>query len=368
MSQCQLQPSRQAYPLRAGSWEDIYNDYNSWEEIYNTFDAWQVIGSIPKVFVWDGQGWQELYDAAIASTLETEIRQLSYLISLTATKTEVDQLSGEITTFAATLEIQAQQIEEAVSAVNTKASTYVMYADPRTAYTVTLGDIWIKNPEGTDTWEEIYDNYASWQEVYNTFDAWKDFIGDETYVWDGEKWILTSDRAEQIDQRTAIIETSKEVTILAETTATLQGEQLNLSAMMIVANDRIAQEVTRATTAEGGKIDKTSQLQTADAIVQQAVSEAATSASATYLAKTTAYQSAEAIVTEAVRQAGQLAANGYIQKTSAYQDAASIVSAAETYTNGQLENYSTRTQTSEEISSYVGQHAYNKVSLACCSP
>ena len=348
--------------LPSGSWEDIYNDYNSWEEIYNTFDAWQVIGSTPKVYVWDGQGWQELYDANIASTLETEIEQLANQITLLATKTQVNELEGDVSAFAATLAIQAEQIEQAVSAVNTKASTYVMYFDPRTLYTVTLGDIWIKQPQGADTWEDIYDNNDSWEEVYNTYDAWKDFIGDETYVWDGSKWVLTSDRAEQINQSTVITETASAVTVLAETTATLQGEQLNLSAMLIVANDRIAQEVARATTAEGGKIDKTSQLQTADAIVQQAVSEAATSASATYLAKTTAYQSADAIVSEAVRQAGQLAANGYIQKTTAYQDAASIVSAAERYTNGQLQNYSTSTQTSEEISSYVGQHAYNKVS------
>jgi len=451
--------------LPSGTWEDIYNDYATWQEIYNTFDAWQVIGSIPKVFVWDGQGWQELYDANISSTLETEIQQLSYLISLTATKTEVDRLSGEITTFAATLEIQAQQIEAAVSAVNTKASTYVMYDDPRTVHTVTLGDIWIKNPEGTDTWEAIYDNYASWQEVYNTFDAWKDFIGDETYVWDGEKWILTSDRAEQIDQRTAITETSTAVTILAETTATLQGETISLSAQLTVANDRITQEVQRATTAEGGKISKTQQYQTADEIYSAAVAQAAAEAGGLYVTQTTSLQTATDILTEATRQSSELMANGYLAKsptyasvqdildeasdladaaavtaknasiaksgqlitadaivnysiagvdnipvfststaytkgslvvyagniykfkvnhsaggwnanqvdqvglgssyiaqTEQYQTADMIYSAAKNYADGQLANYSTITQTAEEIAAYVGSHAYGLIS------
>ena len=451
--------------LPSGTWQDIYNDHDSWQEIYNTYDAWQVIGSTPKVFVWDGQGWQELYDAAIASTLETEIRQLSYEISLRATKTEVDQLSGDVSTFAAELSVQAQEIETAVSAVNTKASTYVMYADPRTAHTVTLGDIWVKNAENVDTWEAIYDNFASWQEVYNTFDAWKDFIGDETYVWDGEKWILTSDRAEQIDQRTAITQTSTAVSILAETTATLQGETISLSAQLTVANDRITQEVQRATTAEGGKISKTQQYQTADEIYSAAVADAATAAGNTYVTKTTVLQSATDILTEATRQSGELMANGYLAKTptytsvqdilneagdladaaattaknasiaksgqlitadaivnysiagvdnlpvfntstyyakgtlvvyagqiykftanhaagnwnagqvtlvglgssyiaqtSSYQTADAIVTAAKSYVDGQLANYSTTTQTSEEISAYVGSHAYGIVS------
>ena len=52
----------------------------------------------------------------------------------------------------------------------------------------------------------------------------------------------------------------------------------------------------------------------------------------------------------------------YIAKTSTYQTAASIVSAAQTYTNGQLANYSTTVQTSTLIANYVTDNTYGKVS------
>lgn len=52
----------------------------------------------------------------------------------------------------------------------------------------------------------------------------------------------------------------------------------------------------------------------------------------------------------------------YIAKTSTYQTAASIVSAAQTYTNDKLTNYSTTVQTSTLIANYVTDNAYGKVS------
>ena len=102
----------------------------------------------------------------------------------------------------------------------------------------------------------------------------------------------------------------------------------SLSANLTVANDRITAEVQRASTAEAGKIDKTSQYQDASSIVTEAVSQSASSASGLYIAKTTTYQDAGSIVTEAVRQSASAASGLYIEKTTSYQDAGSIVSEA----------------------------------------
>lgn len=108
----------------------------------------------------------------------------------------------------------------------------------------------------------------------------------------------------------------------------------------------------------GNKISKTAQYQTADSIVTAAVSQAATSASQTYIAKTTTLQTADAIVTEATTQAATSASQTYIAKTSTYQDAASIVTAAEGYTDGLLISYSTTSQMNDAIQLYVTNNAY----------
>ena len=318
-----------------GSWQEIYNSFASWNEIYNTVSTWQVLGSIPIMWVWDGRRFQQMYDALLPTTMETEIQQLWDQISLRATKASVDLLSGEVTEFSAELSVMADEIESAVSTVNAKAASFVMWNDPRNAYSVSLGDVWVKRDENFcdgSTWQDVYDNFASWQALYSSHTAWADMLGDRTYVWNGSEWIETSNRAEEIYQRTLIDQTSTSVSILAETTATIEGELYSLNANLTVANDRITAEVNRATSAEGGKIDKTSQYQTADAIVSEAVSEAVTqagtAASGAYIAKTTQYQDASSIVSEAVRQADSSAGSTYIAKTTSYQTADSIVSEA----------------------------------------
>lgn len=67
------------------------------------------------------------------------------------------------------------------------------------------------------------------------------------------------------------------------------------------------------------------------------------------ISKTTAYQTADSIVTAAVSQAATSASQTYIAKTSTYQDAASIVTAAEGYTDGLLISYSTTSQMNDAI-------------------
>ena len=258
--------------LPDATWQDVYDNYSSWQEIYDTVSTWQVLGGIPKMLVWDGRHWQEMYDALLPVTMETQIEQLADAINLRATRTEVDLLSGEVSEFRSELTIQADQIESAVSAVNTKASTYVMWADPRTVYTVTLGDIWLKQDENLQSWQDVYDNYSSWNDIYNTYDEWEDLLGSATYVWNGEEWVLTADRASEISSSTRITQTEKSITLMADQQATFQGELISLSSRLSVTASQISAEVQRATGAEGTLQSKTQFLMTSGLITLDAFS------------------------------------------------------------------------------------------------
>ncbi len=344
-------------PVSDQTWNDVQE--MTWAEVSSY--TWEQIAGQYRMYTWTGTEWRILFDNMIISELATEIEQNAYAITLKADQSQVDTLSGDVSAFAAQLEVQSQAISAAVSSVNRKSANYVQLTDPSMDSGVTLndGDTWSKSA-GNGTWNGVA-NYT-WNQVAAL--TWDELAGASVYTWDGtnERWIKTSDYGMESVNRSLLEMTDRQVQLMVQE-QTLIGAQVNTNtAQLTIVSDRITQEVTRATNAEGGKIDKTTQYQTADEIVAEAVSEAATSAGNTYLAKTSSYQTADAIVTEAVRQAGVLAANGYIQKTSTYQDAASIVNAAETYTNGQLANYSTTTQTSTMISAYVGENAYGKVS------
>ena len=252
-------------------WKDVYDSCDDWEDVYNSFDDWQTLCAVDRMYVWTGVEWKEMYDADLPNSLQTEINQLASEITLKASMADVSLLADEVTEFSAQLTIQAQEIQSAVSAVNLKAASYVMQADPRTAYTVSVGDIWIKW-DGTTDWETVYDNYADWEEVYNTFDDWSELTGSKSYVWNGIVWVETSDRAGEIYQRTLIDQTINQVTILAEAAAQLGDELIHTQASITVTNSAIAQEVSRAMTAENAKLDKTSTYQTADSIVNAAKS------------------------------------------------------------------------------------------------
>ena len=255
--------------IPTGTWQDVLNDYATWNEIYSTVGTWQTLGGIPKMFIWDGRYWQEMYDAYLPTTVQTEIQQLADQIALRATVTEVNALGEEVEAFGAELTIQAQQIQSAVSSVNAKTATYVMMVDPRTAYTVTIGDTWILS-DGVLNWQDVADEYSTWNEVLETYGTWLEILGSKTFVWNGSDWIETSDRASEVWQKTLIDQNAVSISLIADTTAVLEGEVYNLNAMLVVANNAISAEVSRATTAEGGKLDKTSSYQTADSIVTAA--------------------------------------------------------------------------------------------------
>ena len=252
-------------------WKDVYDSFDDWEEVYDSFDDWQTLCAVDRMYVWTGVEWKEMYDADLPNSLQTEIEQLANEITLKASMADVSLLADEVTEFSAQLTIQAQEIQSAVSAVNLKAASYVMQADPRTAYTVSVGDIWIKW-DGTTDWETVYDKYADWEEVYNTFDDWSELTGSKSYVWNGVVWVETSDRAGEIYQRTLIDQTINQVEILAEAAAQLGDELIHTQASITVTNSAIEQEVSRAMTAENAKLDKTSTYQTADSIVNAAKS------------------------------------------------------------------------------------------------
>lgn len=253
--------------LSDSTWQDIYDNFATWQVIFDDISTWQIIGGMPIMYVWDGIKFQLMYDSLLPTTVETQIQQLSDEIMLRATKAEMDEVTHQVTEFSAQLTIQADEIEAAVSAVNTKASTYIMLPDPRSAYNVSLGDIWVKHDDYFQTWQLILDHYNTWQEIYDTHDAWKDGLGDETYVWNGSEWVMTSDRASEIIYNTKFIQTETQFSLIATQQAQFQNQLISLNAELTVTAQQIRADVSRM---ENGKIDKTSSYQTADAIVAAA--------------------------------------------------------------------------------------------------
>ena len=337
-------------PIDDNTWNDIA-EY-TWEELASW--TWEQVAGKYRMYVWTGEKFKILYDNMIVGQMQTEIDQNAYAITLKANQSAVDVLSGEVSDFAATLEVQAQAITAAVSAVNAKTANYVQLTDPQLDSGITLntGDTWTRsvgnnwNSVGTHTWNELAS--LTWDEV----------AGAAVYVWNGSAWIPTDSYGAIVNNRTQIEEDAKKITLLAEEQLTMGDQVSRNTAQISLTATQITQEVQRATNAENGKIDKTTQYQTADSIVTEAVSQAASSASGLYLAKTSTYQTPDSIVTEAVRQSYNAAEGSYLKKTSTYQTAESIVSAAQSYTNGQLTSYSTTTQTSTMISQYVTDNAY----------
>ena len=337
-------------PIEDNTWSEI-GEY-TWDELANW--TWDYVMGQYRMYVWTGSRWRQLFDNLFITELQTEIDQNAYAITLKANQSEVDTLSGQVSSFAATLEVQAEAITAAVATVNAKTSGFVQFEDPTNEYEVHVGDTWTRVAFGESTWDDIAGE--TWSEIASY--TWDDLAGAKTYVWNGSEWILIGDQATEVNTRTLIEATDKTVTALAEETLTIGNQVYKNLAQIQIESTRITQEVERAQNAENGKISKTSQLQTADQIVSEAVSQAASSASGLYLAKTTAYQTPDAIVTEAVSQAASAASGSYIQKTGIYQSATDIVSKAEDYTDGQLNSYSTTQQTRNMISAYVRDNAY----------
>ena len=304
-------------PIEDNTWDDIAQ--YTWDELGGM--TWEQVAGQYRMYVWTGTEWKLLFDNMIISELQTQINQNAYAITLKADMSTVETLSGEVSDFSAELEVQAQAITAAVSSVNAKTATYVRLTDPADDPDITLsaGDTWAKTA-GNGTWNSV-GNYT-WNDLANL--TWDELAGASVYTWTGTGWIQTSNYGMMIQHQTIIEQTDRQITQMAQEQVTIGDQVERNTAQITIQTDRITQEVERATNAENGKISKTTQYQTADAIVSEAVSQSASSASGLYLAKTTTYQTADAIVTEAVRQAATSAGQTYIAKTSTYQTADSI--------------------------------------------
>lgn len=347
-------------PTAANSWGDISN--YTWGDLVNQGMTWDDVLGKYEMYCWTGQRWKLLYDSTINTNLQTQIDQNAYAITLKADQSTVTALSDDVTEFAGILEVQSQQIEAAVQTVNAKGSCFVQDTDPSLEYEIHLGDTWVRG-DFDGTWRSV--STKKWRDVAHY--KWSDLAGPKTFVWNGTKWIPVSDRAMEVDLEARIDITSRSIDLIVTEQLALMDEVYRNTARITIEADRITQEVERAQNAENGKIDKTTQYQTADAIVAEAVSQSASSASGLFIAKTSVYQTAEAIVqtaesyaanaanaaeaaakgasiakttqyqtataivNEAVRQSGVNAAGAYLAKTSTYQTADAIVSTAQIY-------------------------------------
>lgn len=344
-------------PIDEASWSDYQN--MTWGDVANM--TWDDVMGRYEMYAWTGLKWKLLYNSDISVDLQTQINQNAYAITLKADETEVSLLSGQVTEFAGTLEVQSQAITAAVSAVNAKTANYVQLTDPCDDYEISLGDIWTKST-GNGTWRAV--SSKTWRQV--SAYPWSNIAGAEVYAWNGTEWVLVANPGIEKNVKAEIQITEGRVDIMAQEQATIANNVYRNSARITVESDRITQEVQRATNAENGKLAKTTQFQTADQIYSEAVSMANSTAAGLYLAKTSSYQTADSIVTEAVRQSGVAAGNAYIAKTSSYQTADAIKNEAVRVAgiNGN-NNYLAKTstyQTADSIVStataYTDGHAY----------
>ena len=304
-------------PIDDNTWADIAN--YTWDELSGM--TWEQVAGQYRMYVWTGSQWKILFDNMIISQLETEISQNRYAITLKANQSEVDTLSGDVTNFAAVLDTQAQQITAAVSSVNQKTATYVRITDPADDPNISLnaGDTWAKSA-GNGTWNAV-DDYT-WDQIAEL--TWDELAGTSVYTWNGSAWLPTGDYGAILQNRTMLELTDTTVTLMAEEQRIIGGQVEKNTAQITIESDRITQEVARAVNAENGKISKTSQYQTADEIVSEAVSQSASAASGLYIAKSGIYITPESIVTESVRQASSAAAGSYIAKAGIYVSAEAI--------------------------------------------
>ena len=107
-------------PLDDHIWEELSEE--TWQQILNGGSWGSAMGAY-KVYTWSGQYFKLMFDSTVNVEMWTAIEQNAYAITLKASQTDMDILSGEVTEFAATLDVQAQAISAAVSAVKQSDTT-----------------------------------------------------------------------------------------------------------------------------------------------------------------------------------------------------------------------------------------------------
>ena len=175
-----------------------------------------------------------------------------------------------------------------------------------------------------------------------------------------------------LNDRITLEKRETEKAISAESNRAKDAEK-QLKTDITVVDGLIKAEVTRATEAENGKLDKTTQYQTPEAIVAEAIRVSGLTADEKYIAQTTQYRTVQALLNEAQNKADAAAVtaqNASIAKTASYQTADAIVNAAvaiaETDAGGTYIAKTTTYQTADAIvaaaEAYTDNNAYKQVS------
>ena len=217
-------PDPEEYDLNIGDiWVESERRYD-WNEVaehtwsWAAQHTWQQLGgeTDPNMYTWNGGSWQLIYDGESFTSFETR------------------------------LTVAEQEIDMAVASVASKGVTYIQLTDPRNnaGVTVNFGDHWIKAEPGYNviTWTKAAT--MSW----NTFAAnytWDGAEGPKEYAWDGYNWVLVSDHGAEVRNRTAIIETDKKITLMAQAQATMNDQLVENTAQLTVQANQIASEVTQ---------------------------------------------------------------------------------------------------------------------------
>lgn len=115
----------------------------------------------------------------------------------------------------AKLQVQVDKIETMVGSLNGPAN-YVQWDEPENPE---AGDIWAKT--GKATWAEMAT--MLWQDVGTQ--PWAYYFNTlfKTYIWDGEKWELLTDREQVLDQSTRITQTEEAIELTAQRMSVVEG-------------------------------------------------------------------------------------------------------------------------------------------------
>lgn len=261
------------------------------------------------------------------------------------------------TSVSAEIELLPEKIVQTVGGLS-YSKTYIQPTDPTldNDKVVTSGDYWIVKDEN-NTWNEV--KALTWSGVKNGHRPWGSFSGDVLmYCWNGttEQWIRVYDQTDTKTSYSRITQTQDMIqqevvranaaegelgSIITQTATEIRSEVSNgyiAKTSMYQTADAIVAEAVAQAASGGNYIEKTEQYQDASSIVSEAVRLAAEDTAGGYIAKTSTIQTADAIINEAVSQAGTNASSNYIAKTTAYQDANSIVSTAMSMIDSSMAN------------------------------
>lgn len=202
--------------------------------------TWDQLGgpTEPNMYTWNGVNWQLIYDGQSYTAFDTR------------------------------LTIAENNINAAVASVAQKGVTYVQLTDPRNneGITINIGDQWVKALPGyaSYTWAQVA--AMTWNELAAF--SWDELVGPKCFVYDGFDWVLTSDRGAEVRHNTQILQTDRDIKLLANEQTAINGRIAENEASININARAITSEVTRARNSEttlGTRITQTAESVTAEA-------------------------------------------------------------------------------------------------------